>query len=116
MSTAELESMPDGNVVRWISSRTVWTKVKGNWDGVVSGGLHTRDSSFVASVPYEVIHRDPSGNQEPQFIQPPTLTGLAKLINHYASELQTIYDGQLAGEYTFIGVLSEFARRMADEQ
>lgn len=34
------------------------------------------------------------------------------LINDYAIELQTVYDNKTAGQYTWSGMLGEFARRM----
>jgi hypothetical protein len=44
-----------------------------------------------------------------------THSSIDDLIAAYATELQNIYDGRTAGDYTFIGVLSEFARAVQDE-
>jgi hypothetical protein len=35
-----------------------------------------------------------------------------ELLEEYAAKLQEIYDGQTAGDYTFVGVLSEFVRKL----
>jgi hypothetical protein len=36
--------------------------------------------------------------------------GIEELINYYDLELQRIYNEKTAGDYTFSGVLAEFAR------
>lgn len=39
---------------------------------------------------------------------------MRKLLNQYSADLQKIYDEQTAGDYTFYGVLSTFARDVLD--
>lgn len=41
---------------------------------------------------------------------------LDALIATYADTLQDIYDARTAGEYTFVGVLGEFARKVVDAE
>ena len=45
-----------------------------------------------------------------------TEVDIDNVIQHYADQAQAIYDDRLAGDHTWLGLLSEFARDLIDAQ
>ncbi len=54
----------------------------------------------------------PTNQPRPLLVRPPTQPNPDDLIDEYAEKLQRIYDHETAGDYTFVGLLAEFTRKL----